>query len=73
MLNEVKKPKKPVLYYYVIVILILILVNSLVMPYIAKRQIKEVEYSQFLQMTDQGEVGKVEINEQENKIGRAHV
>ncbi len=68
MLNEVKKPKKPVLYYYVIVILILILVNSLVMPYIAKRQIKEVEYSQFLQMTDQGEVGKVEINEQENSI-----
>ena len=39
MLNEVKKPKKPVVYYYLIVILIIILFNSLVMPYIAERQI----------------------------------
>ncbi|MDD2427578.1 MAG: ATP-dependent zinc metalloprotease FtsH, partial [Eubacteriales bacterium] len=67
-MNEVKNPRKPLIYYYLIVILVIILINTFLMPFLAKRQIVEVEYSQFLEMTDNDEVGRVEINEQENSI-----
>lgn len=60
-MNEVKQPKKPLLYYYGIVLLILMLFNFLAAPYLAQRQIKEVDYGTFMTMTENKEIGQVEI------------
>lgn len=60
-MKEVKSPKKPLIYYYAIVLLVLMVFNSLILPLIAKRQIKEVAYGTFMTMTEKGEIGKVEI------------
>lgn len=65
-MNEVKTPKKPLIYYYGIALLILMLFNFLAMPWLAKRQIKEVDYGTFMTMTQNQEIGHVEI--QENQI-----
>lgn len=65
-MNEVKTPKKPLIYYYGIVLIILILINFLAMPYLAERRIKEVDYGTFMTMTENKEIGKVEI--QDNQI-----
>ena len=65
-MNEVKTPKKPLIYYYGIALLILMLFNFLAMPWLAKRQIKEVDYGTFTTMTENQEIGQVEI--QENQI-----
>ena len=65
-MNEVKTPKKPLLYYYVIVMLILMLFNFLAMPWLAQRQIRQVDYGTFMEMTENKEIGRVEI--QSNQI-----
>ena len=65
-MNEIKKPKKPLIFYYTIVLVIIILINSLLVPWMAKMQIKEVDYGTFMTMTDNKEIGKVEI--QSNQI-----
>ena len=67
-MNEVKPPKKPIIYYYCIVMLVLVLFNLLAMPLLSKAQIKEVDYGTFVTMTKNGEVGEVEIQQQENQI-----
>lgn len=67
-MNEVKKPKKPLISYYCIVLLILILFNSLAMPWLMGHQIKDVDYGTFIQMTEDGNVGRVNIKEQSNTI-----
>ena len=67
-MNEVKTPKKPLIYYYVVVLLVLMLFNFLAMPWIAQRQIREVDYNTFNSMVQEGQVGQVEIQEQENRI-----
>lgn len=67
-MNEVKKPKKPLISYYCIVLLILILFNSLAMPWLMEHQIKDVDYGTFIQMTEDGNVGRVNIKEQSNTI-----
>ena len=67
-MNEVKKPKKPLISYYCIVLLILILFNSLAMPWFMEHQIKDVDYGTFIQMTKDGQVGRVNIKEQSNTI-----
>ncbi len=65
-MNEIKKPKKPLIFYYTLVLIIIILINSLLVPWMAKMQIKEVDYGTFMTMTDNKEIGKVEI--QSNQI-----
>ena len=65
-MNEVKRPKKPLAFYYVIALLAIMLFNSLIMPRFTKRQIREVDYSTFMSMTENGEIGQVEI--QDNQI-----
>lgn len=65
-MNEVKKPKKPLLYYYSIAMIVLILINSFMMPKIIERQIKEVDYGTFMTMTDSKEISKVKI--EDNRI-----
>ena len=67
-MQEVKKPRKPLIYYYVIVIIILLLFNFLFMPWAAERQIKEVGYDTFMKMTEEKKIGLVQINQQENEI-----
>lgn len=67
-MNEVKKPKKPLISYYCIVLLILILFNSLAMPWLMEHQIKDVDYGTFIQMTEDGQVGRVNIKQQSNTI-----
>ena len=67
-MKEVKSPKKPLIYYYVVTMMIVLLFNMLAMPWLAQRQIKPVDYNTFRQMTENGEVGKVELQVQENRI-----
>ena len=67
-MNVVKTPKKPLIYYYGIVLLVLLLFNLLAMPWLSQRQIKEVDYGTFLSMVENGEVGRAELQEQENRI-----
>jgi len=67
-MNEVKKPKKPLIYYYGIVLLIVILFNSIVMPMFLERQVKEVDYGTFMTMIDEENIGLVKISESENQI-----
>jgi cell division protease FtsH len=65
-MNEVKDPKKPVYYFYAVVILCIILFNFLVVPWFVERQIQEVDYGTFINMTENGEIGSVQI--QSNQI-----
>ena len=65
-MQEVKSPKKPLIYYYTIVMLVLMLFNFLVMPWIAEQQVKEVDYGTFMTMTEEANIGLVEI--QDNQI-----
>lgn len=65
-MNEIKTPKKPLIYYYGIVMLALMLFNFMAMPWLAQRQIKEVDYGTFMQMTEDQEIGRVEV--QDNQI-----
>ena len=67
-MNEVKTPKKPLISYYLIVLICLFLFNALAMPWLAERRIKEVDYGTFIDMTEEGDVEQVEIQEQSNTI-----
>ncbi len=67
-MNEVKKPKKPLIFYYGIVLIVLLLFNLLAMPRIAEAQVQQVDYSTFISMTENKQIGKVEIQAQENQI-----
>ena len=65
-MNEVKKPKKPLIYYYIIVMSLVSLFNLLVMPQLAEFQVKEVDYGTFMTMTEEQNIGEVDI--QDNQI-----
>lgn len=65
-MNEVKNPKSPMYYYYGIVLIVLLLLNMFLMPLINNRQVQEVDYGTFMQMTEDHEIGKVEV--QSNQI-----
>ena len=67
-MNEVKPPRKPLIYYYVMVLLVLLLFNFLAMPWMAKQQIIEVDYGTFMDMAEEQNLGQVEVQEQENQI-----
>ena len=67
-MNEVKSPKKPLIYYYLAAILLVVLFNMLAMPWLAEHQIQEVDYNTFVSMTEKKEIGKVEIQQQSNRI-----
>ena len=67
-MNEVKSPKKPLLFYYLAAMLVLLLFNFIAMPWMSEHSIRDVDYNTFVSMTEAGEVGRVEIQEQENRI-----
>ena len=64
-MNEIKPPKKPLIYYYGIAFVLLILFNSLVMPFAEKHQIEEVSYNTFIQKTEDKDIGSVKIEDNE--------
>ena len=65
-MNEIKRPKTPLIFYYLIVLFVIMLVNALVMPRLAERAVQEVDYGTFMSMTEKQEIGKVQI--QSNQI-----
>ena len=65
-MNEVKQPKKPIISYYFIVLIVIMLFNWLVMPWFLERQIQQVDYGTFMTMTEEGNIGRVDI--QSNQI-----
>ena len=67
-MKEVKTPKRPLIFYYAVAMLAVFLFNFLAMPWLAQHQIKEVDYNTFVEMVEQDKVGKVEIQEQDNRI-----
>ena len=67
-MNEVKTPKRPLIFYYCVAVLILLLFNFLAMPWLAQRQIQEVDYNTFVEMLEDGQVGLVQLQEQENRV-----
>ena len=67
-MKEVKPPKRPLIFYYCVVMLILLLFNFLAMPWMAKQQVQEVDYSTFMDMAENHELGQVEVQEEENQI-----
>ncbi len=67
ILHEVQKqPKKPLYYYYGVALLILMCFNLLAMPYMAEKQVKNIDYGTFMTMTENKDIGRVEI--QSNQI-----
>ncbi len=62
-MNEVKTPKKPLLFYYVIAIVVLLLFNMLVTPNLFGPRIGEVDYRTFMQMTEEKNIGSVQIRD----------
>ena len=62
-MKKEKSPKRPLIYYYIIVVLCLMLINSLVVPWFAQRQVQLVDYNTFLDMTQQQQIGLVEVQE----------
>ena len=65
-MQEVKRPKKPLIYFYVATILAILVFNCLVVPYFGGKAIEDVDYGTFMTMTENGEIGKVQI--QQNQI-----
>ncbi len=60
-MKEIKKPKKPLIFYYGVVAVALVLFNLLILPWMARRQIQEVDYGTFMTMTEEGQLGEVEL------------
>ena len=60
-MKEVKTPRKPLLYYYIVALLVLLLFNFFAMPLLARQQVEEVDYGTFMTMTENKEIGEVEI------------
>ena len=65
-MNEVKTPKKPLIFYYLIVLALILGLNFLFMPWLMQRTVEEVDYGTFIKMTNNKEVGRVEV--QDNQI-----
>ena len=67
-MNEVKSPKKPLIFYYLVAMLLVMLFNFIAMPWLSQYQIQEVDYNTFVDMTEKGEIGRAEIQEADNRI-----
>lgn len=62
-MNEVKMPKRPILAYYIFIFLAIFLFNSIFMPMLRENQVKEVDYSSFMTMTENKEIDKVQVEQ----------
>jgi len=64
-MNEVKRPRRSLLFYYLVVMLVLVLFNTLLMPMFNSWEIKQVDYGTFIAMTENGEIGLVEVQDKQ--------
>ena len=64
-MKEVRPPKRPLIFYYCVAVLILLLFNFLAMPWLAQRQIQEVDYNTFVEMLEDGQVVDKQVNQRE--------
>lgn len=62
-MKEVKPSKRPILAYYVIIFLVIIFFNSLIMPMFKSNEVKSVDYSSFITMTENKEIDKVQVEQ----------
>ena len=67
-MNEVKNPKKPLIFYYIVALIALMLFNMVAMPWMAEHSIQGEDYNTFVSMVQEGKVGRAEIQEQNNRI-----
>lgn len=64
-MNEVKKPKRPLLFYWGIALAVLLLINFLLVPKMSQRRVQDVDYGTFMTMTEENNIGQVEVQEQQ--------
>ena len=64
-MKEVKTPKKPIISYYLIILAVMLLFNFLIMPSFASRQIKNADYGDFMKMTEEGKIDKVQVEDEQ--------
>ena len=64
-MQEVKSPKKPLLYYYGVVLLVLLVFNLIVTPLLLKEEVTEVDYGTFMSMTEEKNIGEVQVEDQQ--------
>ena len=64
-MQEVKSPKKPLLYYYGVVLLVLLVFNLIVTPLLLKEEVTEVDYGTFMSMTEDKNIGQVQVEDQQ--------
>lgn len=64
-MKEVKTPKKPIISYYLIILAVMLLFNFLIMPSFAARQIKNADYGDFMKMTEEGKIDKVQVEDEQ--------
>ena len=64
-MNQVQKPKKPIIFYYVIALIVILLLNLLLFPRLLEPKVTEVDYGKFLQMVDNNEISEVQIQSNE--------
>ena len=62
-MKEVKPPRKPLFYYYGVALVVLLLINFLLVPLVARHAVQEVDYGTFMTMTENKEIGKVEVED----------
>ena len=60
-MKEVKPPKKPLIFYYGVALIVLLAFNLFLMPLIAQSNVNDVDYGTFMAMTENGEIGRVEV------------
>ena len=65
-MNEIKRPRRPILIFYIVFLLLLFVFNGMLLPKMAEQQVKEVDYGTFMTMTENGQIGSVQI--EDNKI-----
>ena len=62
-MNEVKRPRKSIIYFYIIMLLLMMVFNAVIMPMLTQEKVKEVDYGTFMTMTEKGQIGSVQIEE----------
>ena len=60
-MQEVKSPKRPMIFYYIIALVAILCINFLLLPALEQRQIKEVDYGTFMTMIDEKQIDSVNI------------
>ncbi len=60
-MKEVKPPRKQLFTYYIIALCALLVINFLLIPFVQEQRVKEIDYGTFIQMTEDKDIGRVEV------------